>query len=228
MDDVSDTSSTPSPKRSRWWAKKRVLLPVTALLSLFIGIGIGAPTPEVEPEVEEEREAALVRADEAQSAADEAESTADDARQAAADAEARADEAEAAAQEEADRRIAKIQDEADRAVRQMERTATRTIENAQAGLEEREQEIIDREEAVQQQEEVIARSTFGNGVYIVGEDVEPGQYRGEGGSSCYWERTSLNGDDILDNHLSSGPGPVVATLVAGELFETDGCGTWTR
>jgi len=225
MGDVSDASSAPPPKRSRWWAKKRVLLPVTALLALFIGSALGGASL---PDVEDERDTALARADQAESAADDARQAAEDAEARANDAEAQADEAEVAAREEADRRIAVVEDEAARAVRKMERTAIRTIEDARAGLEERERDVIEREQAVQEQEEVIARSTFGNGVYIVGEDVEAGQYRGEGGPGCYWERSSLDGDDIIDNHFSGDSGPVVATLVTGELFETDDCGTWTR
>ncbi|MGH3022573.1 MAG: hypothetical protein ACRDNI_02855 [Gaiellaceae bacterium] len=94
-------------------------------------------------------------------------------------------------------------------------------------LRQRARELDERAAAIRRQERIIARSTFGNGVYLVGTDVPPGSYVARrAGSSCYWERASRNGEDIILNHF--GGGQARATLNAGELFSTDGCGTWRR
>ena len=68
---------------------------------------------------------------------------------------------------------------------------------------------------------------FGNGTYVVGEDVEPGTYRSSGTSLCYWARLSGFGgqlDDIIANGNNT---PEIVTIAASdEGFETSGCGTW--
>ena len=75
-----------------------------------------------------------------------------------------------------------------------------------------------------------SRTTFGDGVYIVGIDVEPGLYISPGGARCYWERLSGFGgttDEVLPSeHRSSAPIVVVAATDAG--FLSSGCGSWTR
>lgn len=38
------------------------------------------------------------------------------------------------------------------------------------------------------EEERQAAPTFGNGIYVVGEDVEAATYRTDGGGTCYWAR----------------------------------------
>lgn len=72
------------------------------------------------------------------------------------------------------------------------------------------------------------RSRIGEGTFAVGVDVRPGIYRtGGGATACYWARLrGGSSDDIIENSL--GTGGTVATLEAGEWFETSGCDTWYR
>lgn len=74
-----------------------------------------------------------------------------------------------------------------------------------------------------------APAGFGDGTYVVGEDIEPGRYSAPGGELCYWERLSGFGgtfDEIIANNISEGPATVeIAASDAG--FTTNGCGTWT-
>lgn len=100
------------------------------------------------------------------------------------------------------------------------------LEDRAAVLRQRERSVVERERKVTRAERVIARSTFGDGVYLVGEDVPPGSYLARGGGDCYWARLEDRSQDIIDNHI--GAGQVRVTINAGELFETQGCGTWRR
>ena len=74
-----------------------------------------------------------------------------------------------------------------------------------------------------------APAGFGDGTYVVGEDIDPGRYSAPGGEFCYWERLSGFGgtiDEIIANDISEGPATVeIAGSDAG--FSTNGCGTWT-
>jgi hypothetical protein len=69
--------------------------------------------------------------------------------------------------------------------------------------------------------------TFGPGLYLVGADVAPGEYRsdgpdGTGSGRCYWARlTDSTGREIVANALTDGPTRV--TAVAGEYLEVGGC-----
>jgi hypothetical protein len=76
------------------------------------------------------------------------------------------------------------------------------------------------------QENVVAASTFSDGVYLVGTDVPSGSYVAMGGASCYWER-SYPGGDIIDNYFAGSSGQVRAIINEGEEFETHDCGTWS-
>jgi hypothetical protein len=91
-------------------------------------------------------------------------------------------------------------------------------------LRQRERGLEQRAAKLRRQERVAARSRFGDGVYLVGKDIPAGSYVARGSSGCYWARLSRNGNDILGNHF--GAGQVRATINSGELFETQGCGTW--
>lgn len=72
--------------------------------------------------------------------------------------------------------------------------------------------------------------TFGNGIHVVGADIQPGTYRAATFSgSCYWERKSGFGgtiDEIIANSFTTIP--QVVTIESSDAgFESDGCGTWT-
>ncbi|MGI8553453.1 MAG: hypothetical protein ACR2PL_22120 [Dehalococcoidia bacterium] len=73
-------------------------------------------------------------------------------------------------------------------------------------------------------------STFGDGSYIVGSDIQPGIYRSLNPSGdCYWERESgFSGElqDILANDNPAGPA-VVSIGPTDRGFKSEDCGTWT-
>lgn len=76
-------------------------------------------------------------------------------------------------------------------------------------------------------------TTFSNGDWLVGEDVEPGRYRStrEGGPRCSWERAeefSHDPDTVVDSHVAAGEGAVDVTIAAGERFTSRNCGIWNR
>lgn len=116
-------------------------------------------------------------------------------------------------------------DPTDDQLRALEERAA-ALEDRTAALRQRERGVAQRERALRRAERVIGRSTFGDGVYLVGEDVPPGSYLARGGGDCYWARLEDGSQDIIDNHI--GTGQVRVTINAGELFETQGCGTWRR
>jgi hypothetical protein len=66
---------------------------------------------------------------------------------------------------------------------------------------------------------------FSDGLYLVGTDITPGEYKSDGpgaGGHCYWARLQDSaGSDIIANNLTEGPTRV--TAVAGEYLEVSGC-----
>lgn len=70
---------------------------------------------------------------------------------------------------------------------------------------------------------------FGQGVWIVNTDIEPGTWTAPGGSSCYWERMANFADEnsILANDFDT-VNPVVTISPTDAGFDTTNCGTWTR
>lgn len=75
-----------------------------------------------------------------------------------------------------------------------------------------------------------SKTSFGDGMFIVGTDITPGTYKDTGGDSCYYARLSGFGnttDDILANNLASAP--AIVTISASDMgFQSNGCGTWTK
>lgn len=70
-------------------------------------------------------------------------------------------------------------------------------------------------------------NTFGDGIHIVGTDIQPGTYRAEGTESCYWARLSgFSGDDIITNDIGDGT-RIVEILATDVGFESSRCGTWS-
>ncbi|MEV0318301.1 PASTA domain-containing protein [Streptomyces sp. NPDC050658] len=69
-----------------------------------------------------------------------------------------------------------------------------------------------------------------DGTYMVGEDIDPGTYKTDGGGNCYWERLSGTGGDLGDiiaNDLPSGSS-YVTIAPSDKAFSSTGCGTWTK
>jgi hypothetical protein len=71
---------------------------------------------------------------------------------------------------------------------------------------------------------------FGDGTFVVGEDIAPGIYHANSPGDCYWERLSgFSGelDDVISNGFS--PDRQIVTIEASdEGFSSSRCGTWER
>ncbi|WP_208748645.1 hypothetical protein [Arthrobacter sp. PM3] len=77
--------------------------------------------------------------------------------------------------------------------------------------------------------DVQALITVGPGAYDVGKFMEPGTYRTKpGAKDCYWARTTGGGDIIANNFIGYAPDGVTVTVYAGEGFESQRCGYWTK
>ena len=75
--------------------------------------------------------------------------------------------------------------------------------------------------------------SFGDGVWIVGFDIEPGTYRTAPTEGCYLARMSgLSGsaDDIIMSHDGTGHDHDHVILIdpTDAAFESSSCGTWHR
>jgi hypothetical protein len=68
-----------------------------------------------------------------------------------------------------------------------------------------------------------------DGIYLVGTDIKPGQYKSGANGDCYWARLSnTNGDldSIITNH--NGGNSIVTIKKSDKAFETSGCGEWKK
>lgn len=78
-----------------------------------------------------------------------------------------------------------------------------------------------------------AGTAIGRGSYTVGSaagQMKPGTWRTTSTSiltDCYWERSTSNGD-IIENNFATAASKVTVTVRSGELFTTNGCGTWEK
>jgi hypothetical protein len=83
---------------------------------------------------------------------------------------------------------------------------------------------------------VFTAAIPGDGVFIVGIDVQPGMYKSAGptrGTYCWWYRHSTIGTqgssagDVIQDGNSAGPQYVVIAP-SDATFETEQCSTWVR
>jgi hypothetical protein len=72
--------------------------------------------------------------------------------------------------------------------------------------------------------------TFGDGDWVVGQDIAPGRYSSEGtADGCYWERATgftHELDELITNDLPSGRA-IVEIAPTDVRFTSKDCGTWT-
>lgn len=101
-------------------------------------------------------------------------------------------------------------------------TRTAQLESATAALAVRETAVAGKEAARK-------ASTFDDGVYQVGVDIQPGTYATAGGDGCYWEKSTGGSgiDSIIDNDNVDGPA-VVVIEPSVKFFKSSDCGTWTK
>ncbi len=75
-----------------------------------------------------------------------------------------------------------------------------------------------------------SKTTFSDGMYIVGTDITPGTYKNTGDQGCYYARLRGFGgtiDDIIANNNVDAV--TIVTIAASDKgFQATGCGTWTK
>lgn len=105
-------------------------------------------------------------------------------------------------------------------------------ENAEriAAMEEQEKKLAEREASLVGAEQERDANQFGSGVHTVGVTVPAGTFTTNVTSGmCYyaWKDGTGAGASIIDNNIVEA-GPATVTLVDGQIFENNGCGTWVR
>lgn len=207
---IPTEQATPPRQRRRWpWV-------VGIVAALFLGVGIGAAGEDPPPAAATDNDQEVTRLQ--------------------------------ASLDDTQEQLANVGEERDaalddlHAVEDARDTALADLETAQADLsaaederdaaitraEEAESELAGVQEAAAEAE--AAGTRFGDGTWVIGEDIEAGTYRNDGGSWCYWERLSgLSGEfgDIIANGLPDGQA-VVEIASSDAAFSSNGCGTWTR
>lgn len=141
-------------------------------------------------------------------------------------------EAVTAAEQQAEGADARALEEARQAVREENRKKdsqlderSMNLDRRKSRLDQREQELDERAAALDDAEAELERNTFGNGVWEIGVDVEPGKYKSDGGDPCYWAKLDYD-NEIIDNEI--GEGPKVVVLDNGILFESSRCADWRK
>lgn len=75
-----------------------------------------------------------------------------------------------------------------------------------------------------------SKTTFGDGMYIIGTDITPGTYRNTASQGCYFARLSGFGntaDDIIANN-NVDTATIVTIDSTDKGFQSTRCGTWTK
>lgn len=74
------------------------------------------------------------------------------------------------------------------------------------------------------------KTSIGDGIYIVGSDIEPGTYKNSGSDNCYFARLSgFSGTmgDIIANNNSDNTA-IVTISPSDKGFESTRCGNWSK
>lgn len=118
--------------------------------------------------------------------------------------------------------------------------------DAAAKLKVREDAVVKSEDAVKKAEEAVktregavtgtekaaVAQSIHEGIWTVGKDIEPGDYRTTKAvvNGCSWTitRTGSNGSDYIDYDFNVKGGFPMVTLAEGHTFETGGCGDWAK
>jgi hypothetical protein len=116
------------------------------------------------------------------------------------------------------------------AKREAEQETAQEAETPQQPQEPAQQQQQQQQPAQQQEEQQAPEPSFGDGVYQVGTDIQPGTYRTrEGSPGCYYARLggfSNEMNDILANGVTDAPA-IVTIKPTDAGFESLDCGTWS-
>lgn len=76
----------------------------------------------------------------------------------------------------------------------------------------------------------LSKTSFDDGIYIIGTDIEPGKYKNKGQDGCYYSRLrGFSGSlgDIISNENTNDPA-IVSIATTDKGFKSSRCGTWTK
>lgn len=75
-----------------------------------------------------------------------------------------------------------------------------------------------------------SKTSFGDGIYIVGTDITAGTYKNKGSEGCYYARLKGFGGTvsniIANNNVDAAA--IVTISKSDKGFQSSGCGTWTK
>ncbi|WP_064957006.1 hypothetical protein [Mycolicibacterium peregrinum] len=106
------------------------------------------------------------------------------------------------------------------------------LDQRSAQVDQREASVAARESQVSQAEQLAKMNTIpsGDGLYLVGTEIQPGTYRTSGASGCYYAALrglSGSNSDIRTNQNTDGPS-VVEILPSDVGFQVSRCAEWHR
>ena len=109
------------------------------------------------------------------------------------------------------------------------RTERATLRRVRAEVKGEQGTLSRLQDAVSGARHTIAENSFsGTGTFLVGSDIQPGEYRAAATPGCYWARlASLDTSDILDNDNADGP-VVVQILPSDKAFQASDCATFHK
>jgi TolA-binding protein len=109
---------------------------------------------------------------------------------------------------------------------QLQAKNTQQADQQKAQLQQQLDGVTAQKQQLDQRQAAANASTFSDGLYQVGKDIQAGQYHSDGGSTCYWAKLrSSDTSDIANNNMSSGPQTIT---INSAYFTSNGCGTWTK
>jgi exonuclease VII small subunit len=103
------------------------------------------------------------------------------------------------------------------------------LQKAQQFIRQRAKEIAQAERQIIAITEGLKASSFGDGTYEVGVDIQPGKYKTKGSAgeaSCHWEFRNSRGKSTR-NDLGRGPQVLIIPENVFAVVSRE-CGTWVR
>ncbi len=72
------------------------------------------------------------------------------------------------------------------------------------------------------------KTSFGDGVFIVGTDITPGTYRNSGSPGCYYARLSAFDTSAIISNDNTDAVAIVTIATSDKGFQSHNCGTWKQ
>ncbi len=73
-----------------------------------------------------------------------------------------------------------------------------------------------------------SKTSFGDGIYIVGTDIAPGNYKNTASTNCYYARLSAFDTQAIISNNNTDAVAIVTIAASDKGFQTSNCGTWTK